>query len=154
MGGSREIVEKIETGNLVACIDAALTFVAALLPVFAFAAAFDTALDTARATVSVAAAVVLPDLKLAAFAFFLAAFASATLAAFAIAVLTTADTAFTTSTFRVSLVFRFTSTTPSTTAALLSLLAAVIQFSSLVVVTPCRSRFIRRLDRVTSLQID
>ena len=141
MGGSREIVEKIETGNLVACIDAALTFVAALLPVFAFATAF----DTARATVSVAAAVVLPDLKLAALAFFLAAFAM---------VLPTAVTAFTTSIIRVSLVFRFIFTTPSTTAALLSLLAAVIQFSSLVVVTPCRSRFIRRLDRVTSLQID
>jgi hypothetical protein len=98
-----EILGKIETDNLVARIDAALSFVAALLPDVATT-------SSTEATCLVAAAVVLPDLKLAAFT----------------------AVALTTSTIRVSLVFRFVACpTPSTTAALLSLLAAVIQFSSL-----------------------
>jgi hypothetical protein len=94
---------KIETDNPVARCDAALIFVAALLPDVTFPA-------SAEATCLVAVAVVLPDLKLA---------------ALTAVVLTTL-------TIRVSLVFRFPACpTTSTTAALLSLLAAVIQFSSL-----------------------
>jgi hypothetical protein len=66
-------------------------------------------------------AVVLPDLKLVALLTVLNVVLNAVL--------------LTTLTIRVSPVFR--STSPSTTAALLSSLTVVIQFSSLVVVTPC-----------------
>lgn len=103
-----EILGKIETDNLVARIDAALDFIAALLPDVTFSALAE-ATDLVDATGLVTVAVVLPDLKLAA----------------------STAVVLTTFTIRVSLVFRFASTTPSTTAALLSLLAAVIQFSSL-----------------------
>lgn len=101
-----EIWGKVEAGNLVARLAAALKFVAALLPDVSGSADAET-----KATCLVAVAVVLPDLKLAA----------------RTAVLLT------TSTTRVSLVFRsaFACLTPSTTAALLSLLTVVIQFSSL-----------------------
>ncbi len=123
IGKRREFRGKTETGYLVACADAAVKVVAAVLPDVALSNLASALADT---TWLVAVAVVLPVvpkkviLKLVSSCLLQRSSCSS-----ALCLVCSAS------------VFR-TSPSTSTTAALLSSLAVVIQFSSLVVVTPCR----------------
>lgn len=134
VGKSRELLEKTETGKPLARSDAALLKVA-------FSAVAEATRVVAGVTLWVTVAVVLPLRALSC--------TTCTTCTTCASTFCTAFTAVFPASFFLVSVFRFLPST-STTAALSSSLAAVIQFSSLVVVTPCRSSCSRSGDASVS----